>query len=72
MVKCIVLKIVIKNLASRSKLKKKNIIISPPVLGPLVSDQEISGHRHHYVGFHMPSKRGHGQWADGQENGKTR
>jgi sodium bicarbonate transporter 10 len=35
--------------------------------GPLVSDQEISGHRHHYVGFHMPSKRGHGQWADGME-----
>ena len=35
--------------------------------GPIVSDQEISGHRHHYVGFHMPSKRGHGQWADGME-----
>ena len=29
-------------------------------LGPVVSDQDISGHRHILVGFHMPSKRGHG------------
>jgi len=28
--------------------------------GPVVSDQDISGHRHILVGFHMPSKRGHG------------
>lgn len=38
--------------------------------GPIVSDQDISGHRHLYVGFHVPSKHGHGH-GHGRESGEN-